>query len=70
MAGAISRTRGRILFDREEFDIRSVYSIRPDGSGLICLTKNGRGNGDSVWSPDGGEIGNSQLSELLDVRRG
>jgi TolB protein len=46
----------RIAFARKQGEGRELYTIDQDGSGLTCLTRDGRLKYSPDWSPDGGRI--------------
>jgi Tol biopolymer transport system component/DNA-binding winged helix-turn-helix (wHTH) protein len=43
----------RLLFSRVSFLVREIYSVKADGTGVVSLTANGRGNGRAARGPDG-----------------
>ena len=47
---------GRILFTSDRSGNSEIYSMKPDGSGLVNLTTNPASDGTAAWLPDGTKI--------------
>lgn len=45
-----------LLFDRDDNGVREVYQLNLDTGAIVCVTRNGRGNGGARWSADGARI--------------
>jgi TolB protein len=55
-AATFPGNNGKLVFERWTKDGGSMFSVAPDGSDLIRLTKRRGIEGDSSWSPDGSRI--------------
>jgi TolB protein len=49
-------TNGRIAFTSERDGNPEIYSMNPDGSGVVRLTNDPGIDGEAAWSPDGKQI--------------
>ncbi len=55
-AAVVSATNGRIAFASDRDGDFEIFSIRPDGMGLVKLTNDTTDDDDPAWSPDGSRI--------------
>ena len=65
-AGAVvPGQNGRIAFDSDHDDyLGDIYSVEPDGTGLLRLTSTKNYEGDPAWSPDGQKIAYIRAQDL------
>ena len=50
---SVESPEGRIVFSRLVGQQVELFKVRPDGSGLVRLTRNGHFDEEPTWSPDG-----------------
>ncbi|MDH4112224.1 MAG: hypothetical protein OEV60_06000, partial [Actinomycetota bacterium] len=52
----VNASNGRIAFASDRDGDFEIYSIKPDGTGLLQLTSDAADDDDPAWSPDGTRI--------------
>jgi Tol biopolymer transport system component len=55
-SAVVSASNGRIAFASDRDGDFEIFSVLPDGTGLVKLTDNTTGDDDPAWSPDGSRI--------------
>jgi Tol biopolymer transport system component len=45
-----------LVFQRDFANSSAIFAVRPDGSGLHCLTNGGHSDSSPAWSPNGRRV--------------